>query len=657
LNHDPSSLKRFAIPLGLILIAALPYLNALQNGFVYDDDFQILANPYLRNFHYLRQIFTTSVWSFRGGAAGNTNYYRPLMSFGNLLLFHLFGPNPLVFHAMNLIVHAGVVLLLYKVTEKMYPGLGSVTAIIFALHPVHSESVDWVGAITDLELTLLLLAAFYFYLRIPRWAEPGQAWRRVKMQAGALGALALALLSKEQALTLPALAMLYEHLYRHDRSETSLQEKISRYAPLWALVLVYLGVRQHFLGGFTAVISRPSFTFDECVLSGAALIGQYAGKMLWPARLCMYYVFSHSWESLLPAVLGGIAALLLGALLLVLLWKKARPTSFGLLWFAITIAPVLNVRWMPEAAFAERYLYLPSVGLSWVMAWAIVALWNLASGRRRAWRTALALAGAALAALAVARVVTRNRDWKNETVLYASTLAVSPDAYAIHTDLGKIYWDRGQKDLAEQEWQTAARISPNMPVTLNNLGLLLTSEHRYDEAIADLRRSIQISPHDTMAHVNLGTAYSEMGRQQDAQRELETAVQLSPLSVLARNQLGQIYTDEGRFVDAEAQFRASLFAQPNMAGWLGLGLARWRQGDVREAESDFKQAEAVGSTDARIHFLLALLYTSTGRKAEAQNEYQAGFRIDPTNPEARSEFQKLETSDAKSAADARPHTP
>ena len=649
---------RIAAPAALVLASVLPYLNSLRNGFVYDDDFQVLANPYLLNFHYVRQIFTTSVWSFRGGAGAATNYYRPMMSLGYLLLYQLFGPNPLAFHVANLIVHAGVVLLVYKLTERLFPRLGIVTAVIFALHPVHSESVDWVGAITDLELTFFYLAAFYFYIRTPRFAESGLSRRWLRTQAAALIALALAMLSKEQALTLPVLAALYEHLYREDRAETSTAEKITRYTPLWLLIPVYLSVRQHFLGGFTAVTSRPSFALDECLLSAAALIGQYMGKFLWPARLCMYYVFPHNWTGLLPSVADGIATLILGSLLFILLWRKVRPVSFGLLWFLFTLAPVLNVRWMPEAAFAERYLYLPSVGLGWVIAWALRSLWTAARRQSRASRVALALVGTALATVAVVRVVLRNRDWKDNVVLFRKTLALSPDAYAIHTNLGKVYWDRGQRDLAGQEWQTAINLSPNMPVTLNNMGLLLTSEHRYDEAINYLRRSIQVSPGDTMAHVDLGVAYEELGLRQEAEQELSTAVSLSPLNILARNELGQIYNDEERYSGAEREYRASLAVRPNLAAWLGLGLARWRQGDILEAEAAFRKAQAAGPADGGIRFLLALLYSSTGRKAEAIKEYQAGFQVDPTNPGARAEFQKLqlETSHANSTATAAPKT-
>ena len=657
--RDALGARRDAVLMAaLAVVAALPYLNALANGFVYDDNSQVLANPYLRSFHYLRPIFTSSAWSFVGGATGVTNYYRPMMTFGYLLCFQLFGPSALAFHLMNLLVHAAVVLLLYRLSARLFLDwrIGLAAALIFALHPVHSESVDWVGAVTDLELTLFYLAAFAFYLRLPRLTPSRPGWPWIRAQAAVLVSLTLALLSKEQALTLPVMATVYEHFYRDDRSNTSLLEKVARYASIWLLVPAYLLVRGRFLGGFAPGASgRANVFFDEQLLSAGALLGQYAGKMLWPVRLCMYYTFPTSWTVLLPAVLGGIATLLAGTLLFVLLWRKARRASFGLAWFLITIVPVLNIRWMPAAAFAERYLYLPSVGLCWLMAWAVVRLWDAVRERGRGWRVALASAAAILALLASARIFTRNRDWKDETVLYRRTLEVSPDAYVIHTDLGKAYWDQGQRQRAEEEWQTAARLAPDSAVVLDNLGLVLTEEHRYDEAVDDLKHALQVSPDDTMAHVDLGSAYDEMGLPDDARQEFEKAVSLSPLSTLARNKLGQVYLDQGRLQDAEGQFRASLAAEPTAPAWLGLGVARWRRGDPQEAERDFKRAQAADPKEARVRFMLALLYGSTGRKAEAWDEYRAGVGIDPANPQAAQALRviQLESSSANATPAAK----
>lgn len=654
---DAGRRRHLTVIAALLLAAAVPYLNALGNGFVYDDHQQVLLNPYLRSFHYLRPIFTTSVWSFLGGAAGVTNYYRPLMTFGYLLCFRAFGASAFAFHLMNLLMHLGVVLLVYHVTTRLFgdPELAALAGFIFALHPVHSESVDWIAALTDIEVSLFFLAAFWFYLRIPRLrgARPNRRW--LAAQSGMLVSMALALLSKEQALTLPVLCALFEHFYRDDRAETSLQEKAGRYAPAWLLVPVYLALRVHFLGKLApAPTARPSVSLEDAILSAAALLSQYVGKMLWPARLCAYYVFPDSWTALLPEVLAGILVVLLFTGLFVFWWRRDRRVSFGLVWFLVTLLPVLNVQWMPIAAFAERYLYLPSVGFCWLLAWAGLRLWRLAKERGGDWRLPLASTAALLAVLAVVRTVVRNRDWHDDLQFYRSTLAVSPDAYVMRTDLGKFYWENGQRQLAEREWRAAAAIQPLNSTVLSNLGVLLTSEHRYDEAVSDLKQALQITPDDTVARVALGMAYDQMGQRDDAEREFQTAVRLSPLSFFAHNQLGQLSFDENRFADADAQFRASLALAPNVSAWFGLGLSRWRQGDVAGAEDDFRNAAAIDPHDSRVHFMLALLYGADRRYPEAFAEYQEGFKTDPDNSTALDAFHRLqsEVSNANTAGSA-----
>jgi len=639
--------------LALAAIAVLPYLNSLSNGFVYDDDIQLLGNPYVRSFHYLRRIFTTSVWSFQGGAAGITNYYRPMMSFGYLLCYRIFGPSAFAFHSANLILDAAVVVLLYQVTRRLFRNqfVAAASALVFALHPAHSESVDWVGAVTDLELTLFFLAAFGFYLRIPRFlsGRPGRRW--IAWQAGVVASFTLAALSKEPALTLPLVLTIYEHFYREDRTETGVVEKMARYAPAWAFVPAYVLVRTHFLGGFAPVqVGRPGAASDELLLSAIALLGQYAGKMLWPVRLCAYYVFPTSWVVLLPEVLGGIAMLALGSVLFIVLWKRARLVSFGLVWFLVTLGPVLNIRWMPVSAFAERYLYLPSVGLCWVAAWACWRLWQIAARWRLPGRIAVAAVAATAMVAAAWRIVVRNRDWRDDRTFYQRTLALSPDSYVMHTDLGNLYWKQGQSSPAEQEWRTAAQLSPGAVEALDNLGSLLTSEQRYDEALADLEQALQLVPTDPFVHRDLGDLYKQLGRTQEAEQEYKTAVKLAPFDPRAHTRLGQFYLDRGRFREAESQFRNSLAISPSMAAWLGLGVSRWRQGDALEAERDLKNAEATSPAESRVHLVLGLFYDATGRRAQAMQEFQSGLKIDANDPQTLAAVQKLklEMSDAGS---------
>ena len=205
----------------LCVAAVAPYLNTLWNGFVYDDIYQVLGNPYIRSFRYLKQILTTSVWSFRYAAQGTTNYYRPLMSLDYLVLYQIYGPLAYGFHLANLLTHAAVVLLLFAVTKRLTGSkpLSFIAAAIFALHPVHVEAVAWVAAIPDLQLALFLLVAFWLYMDLGE-AESKRWWTWPALVL----TFSLALVCKEPAAAFPFIALAYEYFVRpgaeRDRLET-----------------------------------------------------------------------------------------------------------------------------------------------------------------------------------------------------------------------------------------------------------------------------------------------------------------------------------------------------------------------------------------------------------------------------------------------------
>ena len=464
----------------LVTIAVLPYLNSLRNGFVYDDFEQVLINPYIRNFQHLPEIFTSSVWSFMGDFRGSSNYYRPVMSLGYLFCYQLFGLRAMGFHLANLLANAGVVLLVFLVTLKMFrsQAVAWAAACIFALHPVHSEAVNWIASVTELELAIFYLLSFGFFLASARPAGK----LSVSSQVGMAACFVLALLSKEQALTLPVLAMLYEHFFRDDRAQTTRVQKLRRYAPLWVLAAVYLVIRARYLGGFAPLVSLPKFGAKEVAISALALFGHYCWKLVWPFQLCAYYVFPIDMRALHPWALGGIAALAICVGAFVILRKYNRQAAFGVIWLLASLAPVLNVRWMTSNPFTERYLYLASVGFIWVVGWAGIQWWNALAARRRRWRMALPLAAGLIATLWVFRIVTRNRDWRDNVTFYAATLAISPGAYHIHNNLGTVYWDQGNIPAAEKEWRTALKLAPGDEYAWHNLGLAANAEKRYRDA-------------------------------------------------------------------------------------------------------------------------------------------------------------------------------
>ncbi len=624
----------------LVALALLPYLNSLRNSFVYDDFDQVLVNPYLRNFHHLREIFTSSVWSFMGDFRGSTNYYRPVMSLGYLFCYQLFGPRAPGFHLASLLANVGVVLLVFFVTLRMFRSstVALVAGCIFALHPIHSEAVDWIAAVTELELAFFYLLTFWFFLASARPAGKVSVPHQIAMA----GSFVLTLLSKEQALTLPLLAMLYEHFFREDRTETTRVHKVWRYGPLWLLSAVYLALRARYLGGFAPHLERVAFGTKDLMIAALALFGRYCCKLVWPAELCAYYLFPTHVAVLRPWALGGAAALAICALTFVVLWKSNRQAAFGVVWVLATLAPVLNVRWMTSNPFAERYLYLASVGFCWIVGWAGVRGWELLSARGSRWRVALPVAVTLIVALCTLRIATRNRDWHDNFTFYTATLAVSPNAYYIHNNLGIVYWDQGNIPAAEKEWRTALRLAPGSEYILHNLGLVANAEKRYPEAENLFLRALAIQPNYMDAHLDLGRTYEATGLLKQAEAHLLTAENLAPLSVRAHNALSEFYFDRRQLRESEAEARRSVDIEPTPQGYWDLGLAEWMKGDRSGTEHAFLGAEALSPSSSRAHFMLGLFYMDSNRNSDAIREYRAGLQLDPNNAEALANLQKLE---------------
>ena len=627
----------------LIALASLPYLNTLINSFVYDDDTQVLNNPYLHSLRHLPAILSTTAWSYRG-LQSVTNYYRPLMTLGYMLCYRLFGPLAYGFHLANIVLHAAVVCLLFAVTLRMFRhrGIAFTAAALFALHPIHTESVAWIAAVTDLELTFFFLLAFWFFLGEARPDGRFSASAHLAM----LASFVLALLSKEQAFMLPLVATVYEHAYREDLPRTTWRQKLARYGTLWLVAFAYLLFRVRFLGSLAPAMKVAKVTWPQAFLGAFALIGSYLGKLVWPARLLAFYVFHKSVTVFDPRVMAGALGLTVTAAVFALLWRRgagspARLASMGVVWMLVTLAPVLNARWMGTNVFAERYLYLPSVGFAWTVAWALVALWEAAAGYNRVWRQSLAGALATVVVLCVVRIVTRNRDWRDEVTLYTQTLSLEPQAFLIRNNLGTVYWAHGDVDEAERQWTRALEDAPQQPIMLNNLGLVATRRKQYPRAVDFFQRSMRLKPDYTDAHLNLGVAYSEMGLLDQAEAQLRAAVVLSPLSVDAHNRLGELYLQEGKLGAAQGQFEASVASEPSEPGYDNLGEVYWREGERERAEPAFRQAIVLNAFDSRAHFGLAAMEATSGRNPEAIRDYEAGLESDPNNREARAALAKL----------------
>lgn len=623
----------------LLLLAVLPYLNTVTNAFVYDDGKQIVENPYIRSWKYLPEIFGSNVWSFLG-AAGVTNHYRPLMTLSYLICYQLFGLVPFGYHLVNLLFHAGVALLVFRVSTQLFGHrtLAFAAAALFALHPIHTESVAWVAGVTDLQLAFFYLLTFSLFLDGGPNAPPG-GWRSRMTTAGSF---ILALFSKEPAVTLPLLATVYEHAYRVDRTSTTFRQKLGRYGILWGLALGYLLFRIWLLGSVAPVMRRVAVSWPEAILSGLALVAEYVWKLLWPLELCAHYVFRKSDSLADPRVLAGLGVVVLLAALLAALGRRHRLATFALLWFLVTLAPVLNARWMAANVFAERYLYLPSVGFCWLLAWVWWRAWEH-SPTRPALRRVLVACLVLVGALYGARTVVRNRDWRNEATLYTQTLRVSPDAYLIRTNLGTVYWNSGDREAAMREWQAALPYNPDDVILLNNMGLAYAQQGRFAEAERSFRRAIEVRPDYAEPYFQLGRMYERMDRPDDALREYEAAVRAAPLHTRARNRLGFLLLAAGQLEDAREQFQQSLATQPTAAAYVGLGKVHLSRADFPAAEAAFLKALAIDSYELAAYEGLGDAYAATGRPAEALRAYDKALELSPLDASLKTKRNALRT--------------
>lgn len=624
------------IVVALFIVAIACYANTLTNGFVYDDDQQILLNPYIKSWHFLPEIFTTTVWSFVG-SAGSSNYYRPLMTLTYLVLWKTFGDLPFGYHLFNVVLNAFVVVAVYYAGGTLLRARASsaIAALFFAIHPIHTETVCWIAAVPDLEATLLILMAFRSYTKVTSISS----WRQMLVVVPFL----LALLAKEPALMTAPLLVIYEHFVREDHAQTTAVQKVSRYIPVCLAGAAYLACRVLFLGKLAPVLQHAQISWRQAILSAFALIGNDTKLLLWPSSLSAFHVFHASNSPSEPAVVFGIAVVVLTIGLIAATYRKHPEVAYSLVWIGFTLAPVLNSRWMAANVLAERYLYLPSIGLCWLAGWAIVRAW-VASAESKLppglLRPAMACAVAAFSILGAVKTVARNRDWRDDLRLYTTTLKTDPDSYVMHLNLGASLFQNRDYPRAESELKQALVLRPDSVNAMNALGCLYLETGRLEDSAMMFQRAIELKPLWTDPHYNYGRLLAKTDRP-EALREFRKAVETGPVNSSARLYLALTLAENGDLAEAESEFRKSLELSDTLEAEHGLIDILLMSGRTAEAESRMRMALNRYPFDGALHLKLAKLLEAEGNKAESLKEYKAAEETDSRNEEIRAAIERL----------------
>ena len=582
---------------GLLALATIAvYWPATRCGFVdYDDDLYVTSNFHVQHGMSLENL----KWVFINPVAGN---WHPLTMVSHMLDFQFFGLNPWGHHQTSLLLHALNAMLVFVLLQQTTgaPWRSLLAAVLFAVHPLRVESVAWVAERKDVLSGCFGLLALIFYARYAQ-----QRSKSEKQNDGGSGGLAhilqpstldyglalilfaLGLMSKPMLVTWPFVMLLLDYwpLQRFKvqglgfRVKGLVVEKIPFFALAGAVSVVTFLVQKQ--GG--GVITVENLPFGARL--GNALISycRYLGKMFWPTDMAVFYPHPGYWP-MAQVLLAG--ALLCG--ISVLLWMQRNRYPFllmGWLWFGGTLTPVIGLVQAGGQSMADRYTYMPSVGVL------IMVIWGVNELTRR-WPLRVVALAAGLIAVILCLTLTRQQlgYWRDSETLFRHAIAVTENNYIALANLGIALDEKGQTDEAIRQYQEVLRLKPDDADTHNNLGTDLDMKSQTDEAIRQYREALRLNPEQADAHFNLGNALYKQGQFDEATRQFQEVIRLKPENADARFNLGNAFYKQGRFDEAILQYQEALRLKPSDPKiHNNLGDIFFKQGRIEEAISQFQE--------------------------------------------------------------------
>jgi protein O-mannosyl-transferase len=616
---------------GVLLVTAFAFFNSLDGQFVYDDRLQVLRNPTINQLANIPRMFVQSVWQFLNQAdkAAAGPYYRPLFNIALIVNYALFGLQTVGWHLVSLLIHLAVVVLVYRLARRWEVGRETAlaAALLFGLHPAHSESVAWVAALPDPLAALFILSALLFYER----HYHGQGRSRAALGASIALAFA-AMLSKEVAVMLAVFIFVRELLDRApgEPLAATMMQAAKRAAPDFAVTALYIVMRYAVLGFLRQddPTSAPVSPFEVLITIPSVMLA-YARMLFAPYPLAVVYGNKYV-ESVTDPRFWG-AALAVAAILMAAAWL-VRGSVVGRRALAFTILfilPVLNLKaFRPqESLLHDRYLYLPSVGFCLLLAIAIGWLAARVAERRR---QVFIAATAVIALVFFVLTFNQNLTWQSEAAMTGNALRVTPDWPFMHNYIGAYAFEQKRYADAEQSYFDALKIDPNYYDALSNMGDIYRIQGKLNDAEQMYVKAIAAGAPYANTYYNLGVVYTTQGRVQEAERPLQKAVELEPSSTDAYYNLGWIYDNEGKMQEAEQAYTEALINKPSYPEpRINLGVLLTRQNRFKEALDQLLTARNYAPDHQIMLYALGDVYYKMGRFDEAIATFGQLTRRDP----------------------------
>ena len=565
----------------LALAVLFVFGETFHHDFVnFDDGVYIYDNPQIQ-----RGLSADGIgWAFTTRHSAN---WHPLTWLSHSLDWRLFGPSAGGHHAMSVLLHAATVVLLFlalrRMTGEVWPA--ALAAALFAVHPLRVESVAWAAERKD------VLSGLFFMLTLWAYANyvgrPASLWRYLLVVA----AMACGLMAKPMLITLPFVLLLLDYwpLGRFDRAIDARRgflfvEKIPLFvlaaascaATLWAESIAVDAARGHI--SLSARLGNAAVSYVA-----------YLGQSLWPTGLAVLY--PHPGDTLptwqIAASLLVLAAITAGAIVV----RRRMPfLAVGWFWYLGMLVPVIGLVQVGSQARADRYTYLPQIGLCIAAAWSVRAA-ILAWPRRR---TALVTASVAAVVVLLGSAYHQVGYWRNSETLWTHAIECTSANSTAHYNLAQALSAAGRPAEAAEQYEKSLDAKPDYADAANNLGLVLNECRRTDDAIAAFRRALKIRADFAEAHNNLANVLGQRGRIDEALAEFNRAIAIQPDYAGARCGLGNALAAAGRTDEAIAAYRQALKLRPDMIeAHNNLGAVLAGQGKIDEAIAEFRAALAI----------------------------------------------------------------
>jgi tetratricopeptide (TPR) repeat protein len=562
-------------------------------------------------------------------------YWQPLTWLSHMLDVELYGLAPGGHHVTSLLIHIASTLLLFVVLRRMTGATGrsAFVAALFAVHPLHVESVAWVAERKDVLSTFFLMLTLLAYSRYVDRPGPG----RYLM---ALGLYALGLMAKPMVVTLPLVLLLLDvwPLQRFPAAAATtpgsahgkwraLSRLVAEKVPFLALSAVSSAMT--FIDQWRADAVRDLGSFPLGLRAANAVMSYviYVVKMVWPAGLAAFYPHP---ASMPPWWLFGGALILLIAVSAGALWTaRRRPyVLVGWTWYLVTLVPVIGLVLVGEQARADRFTYVPLVGLFIVVAWGVPDLMSRWTRRQTVLVAAATLV--VLGCAAAARVQVGY--WKDNLTLWTRAAAVTAGNHRAHASLGIELAAAGRLDEAATHYEEAIRIVPGAADLHKYLGDVRERQGRIDEALAEYSTAVRLKPDYEKARVSLAALLERQGRGNDVIAVYEAAVRLAPGSAAARNSLGVALASQGRLDEGIRELQEAVRLDPaNARACVNLGVALEKRGRAVEAIAEYSKATRLKPDYALAYHNLGSALASQGRLDEAVLAMAEALKLEPAN--------------------------